>query len=110
LGKASRGKQLRHPQKIRTRTDAEIRETIMAYKNLFKIDPFIANMMLVISELSEYIPIDLKDEKKLRMFIEQNMDGLTFQFLRRFRSITEYALPWDPFAPQIFLIGDNRLN
>ena len=104
MGKTSRRKKMKDPKKIRTRSDAEIIETVVAYKNIYKTDPFLANMMLLCSELSEWIPeIQMNDEKKLEAFIKNNLDGLTFQFTRRFKSLTEYALPWDPLAPRRFL-------
>ncbi len=93
MGKDNGKRKLKHPKKIRTRSDAEIRETVVAYKNLFKVDPFLTNMMLLCSELSEYIPIPMNDEERMTTFIKENQDGLVFQFVRRFKSVDEYAIP-----------------
>jgi hypothetical protein len=96
----NRRKKMKHPQKIRVRSDSEIAGTIMAYKNLYKQDPYLANLMLLCSELSEYIPVPMEDEKKLPAFIKENMDGLIFQFVRRFKAIDVYALPLEsPDSP-----------
>lgn len=110
MGEASRRKALKHPKKIRTRSDEEIAAVMIAYRNLYQEDPFTANLMILMSELSEYIAeIQINDEKKLKAFIEKNSDGLLKQFLRRFKSVTEYALPPASLAPEIFMAGGNRL-
>lgn len=93
MGKASRLKALKHSKKIRVRSDQEIAEIVLAYRNLYKSDPFLANMMLLCSELSEYFEIPMTDEKKLSAFIKENSDGLLLQFLRRFKAVDECAIP-----------------
>lgn len=111
MGKSARRKQMKHPKKIRLRTEQEIAAVMIAYRNLFKGDPFLANMMLLCSELSEYIPeIQMNDEKKLKVFIEHNMDGLIFQFLRRFKTIDQCAIPLDPLDSPIRLKGNDWVN
>ena len=56
-------------KKIRVRPDEEIKATIIAYRNLYKIDPFLANLMLLCSELSEFTPIPIENEEKLAVFM-----------------------------------------
>jgi hypothetical protein len=92
MGKGRRLKALRHPQRIRTRTDEEVESVMIAYKNLFKSDPFTANLMLLCSELSEYEPVPMEDEDESRAFIKANHKRLVNLFLRRFGSIDEYVL------------------
>lgn len=96
MGKGDRLRRIKHPQKIRVRSDEEIRETIAAYKNIYKDDPFLANLMLLCSELSEYVEIHLNDEEKLREFVKRNKDDLIKIYLRRFKWFDEYALPLEP--------------
>ena len=98
MGKASRLKKLKHPQRIRTRSDQEIAGIVIAYKNLYKRDPFLANMMLLCSELSEYFSIPMTDEKKWAAFIKENMDGLIKLYVKRFKSLNVCAIP-EPLYP-----------
>lgn len=93
MGKASRRKKLKHSKKIRERSDLEIAELVVAYKNLYPSDSFLANLMIVCSELSEYMPIPIKDPKKLAAFVEKNKDGLIRQFVKRFKSVDVCAIP-----------------
>ena len=94
------------PKKIRVRSELEIAATVIAYKNLYRQDPYLANMMLLCSELSEYIPIPLNNEEELKKFIEANQKGLVKQFIRRFKSIDERAIPLEsPNSP-----GDTASN
>ena len=92
MGDANRRRDLK-PKKIRIRSDSEIAGTVIAYKNLYKRDPFLANMMLLCSELSEYIEIPTHDPEKLTVFVKENQDALVKQFVKRFKSIEERAIP-----------------
>lgn len=95
MGKASRRKAMKHPKRIRTRSDAEIQSIVIAYQRLFETDPYWANMMLLVSELSEFLPIPPFDKIiELKKWMEKNKDGLEFQFLRRFKAIDERAIPF----------------
>ena len=94
MGKAARPKTLKKPQKIRERSDEEIKAVVIAYQKLYTISPFVANMMLLCSELSEYNQMPpLDDEKKMDDFIKENQEGLVVQFVRRFSSVDVYAIP-----------------
>ena len=93
MGKAIRRKRLKNPPKIRERSDIEIAQVVIAYRGLFKHDPFAANLMLMLSELSEYMPIpSFTDEVKLRAFIKKNQVRLEAQFVQRFRSVDHNVL------------------
>lgn len=93
MGKASRLKAARHPKKIRERSDEEIDAVVIAYKRIFATDPFLANFMLMCSELSEYIDIPpLTDEVGLKAFIKKNQKRLVAQFVQRFKSIDHNIL------------------
>ncbi len=98
MGESGSLKRLKHPPKIRERSNTEIKETLTAYQNIYKMDPFLANMMLLHSELSEYIPIPLGDEEKVKTFIKENSDFLVKQYVKRFKSIDERAIPPDYFG------------
>jgi hypothetical protein len=89
MGKGNRLKTRKRPlQKIRTRSDQEIAEVVVAYKRIYATNPFLANLMLMCSELSEYIEIPpLTDEVGLKTFIKKNEKRLTAQFVQRFKSI-----------------------
>ncbi len=84
---------MRHPRKIRQRSDAEIGQVLIAYKNIYRDNPFLANMMLLVNEISEFVPIDFNDMEKVKVFIENNQHRLTELFVRRFKSVDEYAIP-----------------
>ena len=99
------------PKKIRVRSLEELQGTMIAYRNLYKADPFLANMMLLCSELSEYLPeIVMDDEKKLKVFIEKNLDGLLKQYLRRFKSVDECVIPPESLDSPIRIKGTDWIN
>ena len=92
MGEASKRKALKR-KKIRTRSEQEIAEVVVAYKRIFATDPFLANYMLMCSELSEYIDIpSLTDEVGLKAFIKKNQKRLVAQFVQRFKSIDHNVL------------------
>jgi hypothetical protein len=87
MGKKS-SKKAAKPRKIRTRSDQEIIDVMAAYNGLFKTDPFRANMMLMLSELSEYIPVPpLWDKEKIMAFVEENQEWLEKQYAQRFINV-----------------------
>ena len=94
MGKGNRLKARKRPlQKIRTRSEQEIAEVVVAYKRIYATDPFLANLMLMCSELSEYIDIPpLTDEVGLKAFIKRNQARLTAQFVQWFKSIDRNCL------------------
>lgn len=94
MGKGNRLKaRKRPPQKIRIRSEQEIAEVVVAYKRIYATDPFLANLMLMCSELSEYIEIPpVTDGVGLMAFIKKNQAKLEAQFLQRFKSIDHNVL------------------
>jgi len=98
LGKGSRLKKLKHPKKFRERSTEEILAVMGAYRNIYKDDPHKANLMLFLSEISEYSPVPTPyNDEEFSEFIKINQDVLTKMFVKRFKSIDEYAIPRDPF-------------
>ena len=97
MSKGNRLKQMRHPQKIRVRPLEEILAVMGAYRNIYKDDPHKANLMLLLSELSEYslIPTPENDEE-FADFLKKNQPALTKMFVKRFKSIDEYSIPQSP--------------
>jgi hypothetical protein len=91
MGKKSSKKAV-NPRKIRTRSDDEIRSVVLAYNNLFKTDPFLANFMLMCSDLSEYIDIPpITDMVGLEAFIKKNQKRLEAQYVQRFKHVGLYG-------------------
>jgi hypothetical protein len=78
--------------KIRVRSDKEIQATVIAYQILYKLDPFTANMILLMSELSEFIAIPATNEAELALFMRGNHELLMAAFMKRFKAIDEFAL------------------
>jgi hypothetical protein len=88
MGEATRRKKLK-PKKIRVLSEAELLGTAMAYIKLYKTDAYLANLMLISTELS---PIPLNSPEDIEAYVKQNRDFLQTQFIKRFRSIDEDSL------------------
>lgn len=97
MSKGNRLKRMKHPQKIRVRSTEEILAVMGAYRNIYKDDPHKANLMLLLSELSEYSPVPTpENDEEFSEFLKKNQAVLTKMFVKRFSSINEYAIPRDP--------------
>jgi hypothetical protein len=97
MSKGNRLKRMKHSPKIRVRSTEEILAVMGAYRNIYKDDPHKANLMLLLSEISEYTPVPTPDnDDEFAEFLKKNGAALTKMFVKRFKSIDEYAIPRNP--------------
>jgi hypothetical protein len=96
------GNEILKPQKIRIRSAQELGTLVTAYRKIFKESPLGANLLLLLSELSEYVFIPTEDEK-LNAWIQENKVALHELISKRFKNPFDNAIPLDGFDSSVYV-------